>query len=210
MHQKIFTVFAAAALALLCACGSSDTPHAVRTESTEEAFSITEAEALIRPYDKAAAWLGAQDTITRAEAEAVVRDVDAAFPGEGENVLGMFIDMARWEEEERQTLDVVPHSFCPTMFHEGVAVTSVVQTTDVTEYEDGSVWKRVWLEVTETYTGDEESLADWERSYLFEQTDEGDWVFFSFDGQMNFSGEKWSSGFLPLKSPADEIYTPYT
>ena len=209
MKRVLSALLAMFSAAALCACGAgSDAPRAVRTESVEEPFSITEAEALIRPWDAAAAWMGAQDTVTRAEAEAVELYVDASFPGEGENLVFLFLDVAQWESEETQKFAVVPTQFCPTMFHEDVAVTGVVKTTDTVEYEGGMVTERVWLEVTEAYTGADESLAGWERSYVFEQAD-GEWVFFSFDGTVNFGGENWRQDHLPLKKSADEIYTPY-
>lgn len=201
MKRRWSILFSVCLALALCACGARGAA-VVSTSSAEQPFSIAEAEALIRPYDEAAAWLGAQDTVTREQAEALIAAVDEAFPGEGENMLGMFIDIARWEEDERQEFDVIPHSFCPTMFHEGVEVTDAVVRTECSEYDDGSVWETTRLEVTETYTGENEALADWSRTYVFDQTEDG-WRFFTFDGQMNFSGEEWETSAPPLKSPVE-------
>lgn len=197
------------ALAFLCACGSGDVTVAVSTQTAEEAFSVAEAEVLVRPWDAAAAWLGAQDEVTREEADALVLYVDASFPGEGENMLGMFVDMALYEDEAQDVFPVLSDTFCPTEFHEGVEVTDARKTVTTSSYENGTTLETVRLEVTETYTGGDEALADWFRTYVFEETDEG-WTFMAFSGTGNFAGEGWRPDYLPLKKNADEIFTPYT
>lgn len=197
------------ALALLCACRSDDVTVAVDTQTAVESFPIAEAETLVRPWDAAAAWLSAQDEITRSEADAVVLYVDASFPGEGENMLGMFIDMAQYEDEAVDAFPVASDTFCPTDFHEGVEVTSAEKTVATSVYESGTTLETARLEVTETYTGSDEALADWHRTYIFEETDDG-WEFMAFDGIGNFGGENWDPDYLPLGKSADEIYTPYT
>ena len=202
MRKKTMSLLACAlSAALLCACGARE-PKLVSTDSSEEPFSIADAGELIRPYDEAAAWLGAQEKITRAQGEALAESVDAAFPGEGENVLGMYIDVGFWEDESQQEFEILTEAFCPTMFHEGVEVTDAVVKTERSEYDDGSVWETTRLEITEAYTGENEALAGWRRTYIFDQTDDG-WRFSTFDGQMNFMSDEWSNDALPLKAPVE-------
>lgn len=107
------------------------------------------------------------------------------------------------EKKERMIVDAAPDAdqkinadmLYPTVFHEGVTITS--STVHTVEYEE--TLRLTTLTVKEEYNGDDERLKGWNREYTFEPDENEEWQLQGFSGTMNFTGDDYKMDDLGLK-----------
>ena len=91
--------------------------------------------------------------------------------------------------------EILPEMRYPTVYHKGIEVTeAVIRTTYKKEY---SYLDTEQLIVTQSYTGEEPMLKDFERRYIFERDENGEWILEVCSGVIVYS---FGDGYeIPLK-----------
>ena len=92
--------------------------------------------------------------------------------------------------------EILPEMRYPTVYHKGIEVTeAVIRTT--TYKKEYSYLDTEQLIVTQSYTGEEPMLKDFERRYIFERDENGEWILEVCSGVIVYS---FGDGYeIPLK-----------
>lgn len=187
--KKVFTAFFCILplLFLLSSCNKAP-------ESVMEPFDTQEALQLIQPIDQILFEVGLKDEITREELSAYSEELSAYYLENGPlgpdwptRVLPeLFLDMQAFEDPAKSKFILVESQFCPTIFHEGIEISS--SEIEHTYYGEDKSFSRHALRILLTSTS--ELLADWERTYVFLQDEASEWKLDHMEGTINISGEK--------------------
>lgn len=181
---------------MLCSCGSTGGKiEPIKTETVD--FDINKATQMIKKGEKIIADISIKDTVSRQEYKQFLNDMSDAYDGYEEvKWENMFFYNEEIENEQIGTLHLKKNMFYPTIYHKDVDVVSAKIKN--TYYQD-EFFNEIILTLREEYLGDDSKLDGWYREYLYKKNDDDKWVFYAFGGEMNFSGESFTSDFLKLK-----------
>lgn len=191
-----------AALLLSCFCGCTQGVDLTYEETHD--FDPDTAAAMVDEAEWLITWLQTQDSISRDEADALIARLNRTLNGDdsdGENIvmaaLSDAADYLGWEDGTLQTLSVGNPCISPTVYYEGVSITSatVERFGELSEETGNEVWSSSTLRIHKAYTGDAEELRDWSLEYIFKRYREDEpWRFVSWNGTYNVEVS------LPLKA----------
>ena len=177
-------------LLFLCSCAKTIRPKRI----TEEAFPPEEAIPLVEALEEPFLTLPREGTITGAQLLAY-KETSALFD---ETHLASVVRSVIVTDPEVQDFVLDPDTVYdirtdmeyPTVFHEDIAVTSAVIRRE-TYQEEYSFFDKTQLIVTETYNGDAPMMQDFERRYIFETDENGEWILEHCSGviEYSFAGE---------------------
>ena len=184
--------------AVLCLVGCARSVH---PESiTEVDFPLEEAIPMIEQLEEPFLLLSDTDTISgeqlleykktsilfdETHQASMIRSIIVTDPEIEEFVID---SAAVYQRQENMTY--------PTVFHEDFDVTSaVIRKTHYKEEYSG--FEKEQLIITETYSGEEPMLKDFERNYIFERDDIGEWKLDVCSGVIEYSFAEEIE--LPLK-----------
>ena len=175
---------------MLCSCtnrGKQIEP--LRTETAD--FDINTATQMVQKGEKIIADISTKDTATREEFNQFITDIDNAYDGYKDVQWEyMFFNNGEFEDENITTLHLSKDTFYPTIYHKDVEIVSAQVKNEY--YEDESL-NTSTLTIREEYLGEDSKLENWFREYLYQKNDEDQWVFHSFNGQINLgeAGITW-------------------
>ena len=160
-------------------------------------FDINVATQMVEKGEKVIADITIKDTVSRQKFKQFLSDMDDAYDGyEEAQWKYMFFYNKEFEDEQISVFHLKKDTFYPTVYHKDVEVVSTKVAN--TYYEDEFLNTSI-LTIKEEYIGKDSKLEDWYREYLYKKSNEGKWVFYAFGGQVNFSGEGFTSDYLELK-----------
>lgn len=196
--RKISLVILIFIVSILSACDSSYPIKPIKEETID--FDLQTATEMIKKKEEIILEFTMREEFSVDVYEQFAQSLTKEFGNRlAQNILSMFfttnldIDATSNPWSNR----AVNHdTFYPTIFHEGINVTSAV--IHKIEYEQQFL-NRTVLEITEEYVGNDEKMAGWSRGYRFIQNDDGEWEVDGFSGVMNFSGEGVNVNYLQLK-----------
>ncbi|SHO54085.1 hypothetical protein [Anaerocolumna xylanovorans] len=195
--RRSFLVFAIICFTLmLCSCvNTGKKVEPLRTETVD--FDINTAAQMVEKGEKIIADISLKDTVSRDEFKQFLTDMEDAYDGYKEIQWNyMFFYNDEFEDEHIATLHLNKDMFYPTIYHKDVEIVSAQVKN---EYYEDETLNDIILTIREEYLGTDSKLKGWYRESLYKKNEEGKWVFFSFDGQMNFSDEGITSDYLKLK-----------
>lgn len=155
-------------------------------------FDIATAIEMVKKKEKIILDIALRESISKEDYDKAEKALVAEFGNHGREILPMFIinDM-----DSISDTYVMSDTFYPTVFHEGITVT----TANVFKsYYENDFFNMTRLTIKEEYIGDNESLQDWNREYIFNQNEAGEWEFHGFSGVLNFLGEEYNMHYLEL------------
>ena len=175
-NKALILLCAALLLSCLCGCASGANPTYEETHD----FDLDTAAAMIDEAEWLTTWLQTQDHISLDEADALIARLNGTLNGnDGENVVAAALDdamdYALWKNGALQTLPVGSTYISPTVYYEGVSVTSAtVESLSELSGENGSEVRRSdVLRIRKEYAGDARELRGWSLEYIFERDREG-------------------------------------
>ena len=185
-------------LLLVSACGNRVSGGGqilpIRTETVS--FDLETAKGIVAKGDSLIAGLQTQDTVSRADGERFLAEISKLY-GEDSPWSGMFFS-SNVEDVSCSEFTVQGNLFFPTMFHQGIVIVSAEIETEYFEepYTDlDSQWLRIRME----YKGTDETLKNWNRTYVYRkwlEHPDWDWLFANFTGEVN---RETSKNLLPMK-----------
>lgn len=195
--RRISFIFTIICITLvLCSCVNTGKKiEPLRTETMD--FDINTAAQMVGKGEKIIADISKKDTVSRDEFKEFLSSLYDAYDGYQEIQWEyMFFYNDESENEQITTLRLNKDMFYPTIYHKDIEIVSASIKNEY--YEDENLNDSI-LTIREEYTGTDKKLKDWYRAYLYKKNSEDNWVFFSFDGQMNFSDKGFTSDYLELK-----------
>ena len=170
----------------LCSCAKTIRPKSV----TETAYPLENAVPLIEQLEEPFLTLPSEGTITGEELLAyketstlfdeshrasIVRSVIATDP-----------EVADFVIDPDAVYEILPDMSYPTLYHKEIEVTEAVIRT--TAYrKEYSYFDTEQLIVTQTYTGEEPQMKDFERRYIFVRDENGEWILDVCSGVIVYS-----------------------
>lgn len=188
--------------ALLLSCLGGCTPGVTVSHEETRDFDLDTAAAMIDEAEWLTTWLQTQESISLDEADALIARLNGTLNGnDGENVVAAAltdaVDYALWKNGALQTLPVGNTYISPTVYYEGVSVTSATEEilSEISEETGNELRRSDVLRIRKAYTGDAQELRGWFLEYIFERNREDDpWRFASWNGTYNVEVS------LPLKA----------
>ena len=185
IFRRLSAFFALALLLLASAC-------APQPKQETAAFNRTQAQALVEAIDRRYLALESATVVTRDTYDALLAEERALCVADYDPTLDALLtqDVA---DSTGNLFTPIRDQFWPTIFHEGVEI------TDATLVRIDEKQETAQLEVTLSYTGDDEKLQNWSRGYTFYPQEDGSWLLRACSGTMNCIGNGFSPSYLPLK-----------
>jgi hypothetical protein len=181
---------------MFCSCtnrGKQIEP--LRTETID--FDINTATQMVQRGEKIIADMSVKDTVTREEFDQFISDIDHAYDNYEEvQWMYLFFSNAEIEDKNITTLHLSKDTFYPTIYHKDIEVVSA--KIENAFYQD-EMLNSSTLIIREEYLGEDSKLKDWFREYHYQKNDDGQWVFHTFNGQINVGEEGFTSDYLELK-----------
>lgn len=192
MLKNIYTLTLIIALILLSACQSAEQIKPIKEETVP--FDISTATEMIKKKEKMIIELAMKDKVSKEEYAELEVSFTEEFGDHARSILEMlFINSA--DPEPPSDTPIYPNSFYPTLFHEGISLTAA---SVYNSYYENEFLNQTRLTIKEEYVGEDEKLKDWNREYIFDLNEHGEWKLKGFSGVMNFSGEEFSMHYLKL------------
>ncbi|MCR8656489.1 hypothetical protein [Paenibacillus endoradicis] len=175
---------------ILSGCNSSEQLKPIKEETID--FDIKTAIEMVEKKEKLILDIALRENLSKIDYDQAEKALTEEFGDRGEEILTMFIinDM-----DSISDTYVMAETFYPTVFHEGIVVTDASIYKSYYEYESLNMTR---LSIKEEYIGDDEKLKGWNREYIFDQNEEGQWEFHGFSGTVNLMGEDYDMGYLEL------------
>lgn len=176
----------------LYSCGNAGSQmKPIKTELID--FDIGVATQMVGKGEKIIVDTTVKDTVSRQEYKQFLNDLHTAYDGYEEAQWEyMFFYNEEFEDEEVLTLHLNKDMLYPTIYHEDVEIVSA--QVENTYYQD-EFFNRSILTIREEYLGKDSKLEGWHREYLYKKN-EDKWLFYTFSGQVNLSGEGLTSDYL--------------
>jgi len=205
MKKIMVCAFASCIVLFLCtACSpKSETTQILPIRTETETFDLENAKKIVGEGERLIAALSTKETVSREEFDSFLLEMNRRY---GDNIRWdlMFFNNMEFEDARNQKLHVNRSMFYPTIFHEGIEIVSAEVETQYFDEENSSM-NCQWLRIREEYTGPDEKLQGWNRTYTYRkwlQYPDWDWLFSSFDGEVNLGDPDMGAGYLPLKDGA--------
>jgi hypothetical protein len=181
---------------LLCSCGSSDSIRKpTKTEVID--FDIQTATQIIGEGDKIIANIAIKDAISRQEYNQFLNDIAEAYDGyEEAGWEYMLFYNYEFKDNQIETLRLNKDMFYPTIYHKDV---EVVSAKIINTYYQNESRNTSELVIREEYIGEDSKLKTWFREYIYKENDNSKWVFYRFNGRLNFMGQGFTYDYLGLK-----------
>ncbi|WP_338543331.1 hypothetical protein [Paenibacillus tundrae] len=193
MNRKVNLTLLLTIFLLLTACQSSQQMEP-KTEKNID-FDRNTAIEMVKKKEKIVIDIASKEKVTKVEYEALEKSLAKEFGDHTSDILSIFFieDLDADPDADRYANR---NTLYPTLFHEGVTVTSAAVYK--AEYEQ-EAFNQTELRIKEEYVGDDEKLKDWDREYLFKPDENEEWEFTGFSGTLNVSGEDYNMNYLELK-----------
>jgi len=174
----------------LSACNSSDQIKPINKETID--FDMQTAIEMVEKKERLIIDIALRDSLSKLEYEQAEKALTEEFGNYGKDILMMLTinDM-----DSISDTHIINDTFYPTVFHEGITITTAVINNIYYENEFFNVSQ---LSIREAYSGDDEKLKDWYREYIFIPDDVGGWKFHGFSGVLNFMDEHYHMNYLKL------------
>ncbi len=181
---NLFKIAGVMTLIFLCACSSE--PETVENEIVDVDFGIENAVDMIDEVEWITAWVQTQDSVARETLDELILQIEPVMGGDSSSVVIGSVDLADWNDETIENLEVLHDFLSPTIYHEGIEVVSAVEEI----YQDEEIIYSSSLEIRKEYVGEDEELSDWHLTYAFrKRRSSEEWEFVAFDGQSNIDFE---------------------
>jgi hypothetical protein len=181
---------------LLSSCASTgDKIVPIRTEIVD--FDMQTAKQMIEKGDKLISDIAIKDKISRQEYTQFLSKIKNIYDGYKEvKWEDMLFYNNEFEDSNITTLHLQENVFYPTIYNQDieVAYAKITNTYYKNEFFDTS-----FLSIREEYLGRNIKFKDWYREYFYKKNDKGNWIFYGFGGEMNFTGEDFTPDYLKLK-----------
>jgi len=165
-----------------------------------------EAACLIDEAEYWYAWLCSQDTISRADADRLMKKLDtvpSAYPAQS-LISALLDDRSQWNDPSVTELKLDERQHIPSLYHRTVAIESAA-VTEETWTENGEERYHAELKITLVHTGRTTGYLDWTRTYRYSrESPEAPWEFSKTGGFLTVR----SYAELPLTDAFDAA--PYT
>lgn len=193
MTRKVNLLLLLTIVLLLTACKSSQQMEPVAEETID--FDRNIAVEMVKKKEKMVIDIASKEKVTKVEYEALEKSLAKEFGVHASDILSIFFieDLDADPDADRY---VNKNTLYPTLFHEGITVTSA--TVYKAEYEQ-EAFNQTELRIKEGYIGDDEKLKNWDREYLFKPDENEEWEFTGFSGTLNISEEDYNMNYLELK-----------
>ena len=172
-------------------CNSSEQIKPIKSETID--FDIGTAIEMVKKKEKLILDVALRESLSTIDYDQAEKALTEEFGDRGKEILSMFIisDM-----DSVSDTYVMSDTFYPTVFHEGITITQAVIDKVYYEYESLNMTR---LSIKEEYSGEDKNLKGWNREYIFDQNEEGEWEFHGFSGTLNFLGEEYTMHYLQLE-----------
>ncbi len=160
-------------------------------------FDIKSATQMIQSGEKLIADISIKDTATREEFDQFIIDIDQAYDNYEEvQWMYLFFSNAEIEDKNITTLQLSKDTFYPTIYHRDIEIVSA--QIENAFYQDETLTSSTLI-IREEYLGKDRRLKDWFREYHYQKNDDDQWVFHTFNGQINIGEKGFTSDYLELK-----------
>lgn len=161
----------------------------------EQPFDIAEARVMIEALEAPIIELLGYESIERDRLLGITGQSEI-FSAEGSmDIINAFIDHDQLEAEDTEELYLYKDYFVPTVFHEGIEIKKAF--VQKTVYKDERFNTEI-LHVEVGYTGSDELLKNFGRTYLFIKTKDDAWELVGDEGVDYFQGAGYNPTYLPL------------
>ncbi|CAM3844489.1 hypothetical protein [Marinicrinis lubricantis] len=177
---------------VLSACDSSNQIQPIKEETLD--FDLKTATQMVEKKETMIMELAKKKELSISEFREIERYFTADFGDHAKDILSM-LTLQFMDEESKKY--IAQDTFYPTVFHEGIHITSAVIYRS---YYENDFFNQTRLTIREEYEGDDKELEDWYREYIFTlNKDTGEWELHGFSGILNYSGEEFNLNYLELK-----------
>ena len=181
---------------LVSACKASNT-NQIRPQLVETSdFDIETAIEMVKEKEQLILDLSLRESISKEEHDRFLQLFTDEFGSRGD-IMSIFL-MNDMDNANPQTYKINKNTFYPTLFHKGIEVTEakVRKTIYAEEY---AFFNETRLDIQVRYSGEDEHLKSWHKTYSFLLDASGDWSFNGFGGTLNFMGQEYSMHYLELE-----------
>ena len=192
MKKGLIFIFSIAVTILMFGCSSNQ----VRPVSTDkEDFDMESAHEMLIHLEQPIVDFPTDTNISRSELLALKEQYPIFSIGE---IAETFVSSNDLENKDKNMLQIVKVNFIPTIFHEGIELTTAYIETVLYDEAHSELNSRT-LYIEEKYSGNDEMLKDFWRTYSFTLENNSDWIYSGFSGDANYAGSNLSREYLPLK-----------
>jgi hypothetical protein len=188
----VFIIF----LLILSSCATTnDKIEPLKTEVVN--FDMQTARQMIEKVEKIISGIAVKDNVSRHEYNQFIASITDTLDGyKGVGWSYIFFNNIEIENNKIDTLRLQKKIFYPTIYHRDIDVVSAKITS--TFYQN-KFFNDNLLAIREEYFGKDTILKNWFREYTYKKNDNGNWIFYGFVGQLNFSGENITPDYLKFK-----------
>jgi hypothetical protein len=180
---------------ILYSCANRGKIEPLRTETID--FDINKATQIVQRGEKTIVDISSKDTATREEFNQFLIELDKVFNGYEEAQWEyMFFNNGEFENEDITTLHLNKDTFYPTIYHKDIEIVSAQIEND---YYENEILNSSTLTIREEYLGGDSKLKNWFREYIYQKNEEDEWVFHTFNGEINLGEDGITSDYLELK-----------
>ena len=195
--KKVFSFIVLIIFSLILSSCTSDNNkiEPIKTETVD--FDMQIAKQMIEKGEKIISNIAVKEKVSRQEYNEFLRNVADAYDGYKEMQWEyMFFYNNEFENTNIDTLRLQGNMFYPTIYHQGIEIVSAKVTNT---YYQNEFFNTSILTIREEYLGQDSKIKDWFREYIYKNDDKGNWIFHTFSGTVNLSGENFTPAYLTFK-----------
>jgi len=175
-----------------CASGNVEPESIIRDD-----FDLSTAIEMIQELEEPLINFPSTGTITRSELDAL-QEQYTVFREDDGNWLKVFISANDEENPLVSDLRIAEDIFVPTLFHQEIDMTEAYIEQFIYD-EEYSERNHTNLYIIEKYSGTDEKMKSFSRTYHFSLTNGKEWKYEGFSGAANLAGEGYFRNYLSLK-----------